>query len=331
MIGHDTLEVERQTVDEQLNAYLERLMSGFPGPAAADAGAIDLATVPERVFDVLTGRDFCYLSKARVATYREPVLELLAASVRRREPLGFYYDIGGGYHASIRPGSEAVSFDVGLAELFVLSQAAKFAARVSRLYPVGVRFTLVVDNLCALLVNDIPVARTLGYCAALRELIRSVGLNPLIDVLVESEHFSAADLERARAATWSGPIALTRKQHENVARFLGRLCDEREAQDRTRRYAEVIDASDGLLAPLIPGVHMTQRATNATICFRPFPGGDSRIQCGEVAMTTNSKLRLYPMLLTSANVADYAYRRYRFPGLVPAVIRHVTYAERLTA
>jgi len=127
-----------------------------------------------------------------VATYREPVLELLAASVRRREPLGFYYDIGGGYHASIRPGSEAVSFDVGLAELFVLSQAAKFAARVSRLYPVGVRFTLVVDNLCALLVNDIPVARTLGYCAALRELIRSVGLNPLIDVLVESEHFSAA-------------------------------------------------------------------------------------------------------------------------------------------
>jgi len=102
-------------------------------------------------------------------------------------------------------------------------------------------------------------------------------------------------------------------------------------QDRTRRYAEVIDASDGLLAPLIPGVHMTQRATNATICFRPFPGGDSRIQCGEVAMTTNSKLRLYPMLLTSANVASYAYRRYRFPGLVPAVIRHVTYAQRLTA
>jgi len=306
-------------------------MSGFPGPAAADVGVVDLATVPERVFDVLTGRDFCYLSKARVATYREPVLELLAASVRRREPLGFYYDIGGGYHASIRPGSEAVSFDVGLAELFVLSQAAEFAARVSRLYPVGVRFTLVVDNLCALLVNDIPVARTLGYCAALRELIRSVGLNPLIDVLVESEHFSAADLEGARAATWSGQIALTRKQHENVARFLGRLCDEREAQDRTRRYTEVLDASDRLLAPLILGVHMTQRATNATICFRPFPGGDSRIQCGEVAMTMNSKPKLYPMLLTSGNVADHAYRRYRFPGLIPAVIPHVTYAERLAA
>jgi hypothetical protein len=316
-------------LDEELNIYLERLMSGFPGPAPSDAEAVVLETVPERVFDVLTSRDFCYLSKARVAAYRDSVLSLLAASVRRREPLRFYYDIGGGYHASIQPGAEDVSFEVGLAELFVLRQAAEFAARVSRLYPDGVRFTLVIDNMCALLVNDIPTARTLAYCEALRELVRNVGLEDLIDVLVESEHFSTADFDRARAATRSGPIALTQKQHENVARFLGRPCDEREALDRTQRYAEVVGASEQLLTPLILGVHMTQRATKDTICFRPFPGGDSRIQCGEVAITRNNNLKLCPMLLTSGNVGYHRYHRYRFPE--PAVIPHVTYAERLAA
>ena len=331
MIGTGSAIIAPRMLDEELNIYLERLMSGFLGPTASDAEAVVLETVPERVFDVLTSRDFCYLSKARVAAYRQSVLALLAASVRRREPLRFYYDIGGGYHASIQPGVEAVAFEVGLAELFVLRQAAEFAAKVSRLYPGGVRFTLVIDNLCALLVNDIPTARTLGYCEALREMVRNVGLDDLIDVLVESEHFSTADFDRARTATRPGPIALTRKQHENVARFLGRPCDEREALDRTQRYSEIVGASEHLLTPLILGVHMTQRATKDTICFRPFPGGDSRIQCGEVAMTRNSKLKLCPMLLTSGNVGHHVYHRYCFPGLVPAVIPHVTYAVRLAA
>lgn len=331
MIGQVQLRIAPPSLHDELHGYLERLMRGFVKPPAACAEAAALETVPERVFEVMTGRDFCYLSKARVGVYREGVLSRLAASVRKREPLGFYFDIGGGYHASIRPGSEALTFQVGLAELFVLSQAAEFAARVSRIYPVGIHFTLVIDNLCALLVNDIPVARTLGYCAALRELIRGVGLDDVVDVLVESEHFSPADLERIRMATHSAPTAITRKQHENVARFLGRPCDEKEASERMRRYREVIDASDQLLESMIPGVHMTQRATSGTICFRPFPGGDSRIQCGEVALTRNSNLKLYPILLTSGNLADHDCNPHRFPGVIPHVISHVTYAERLVA
>jgi len=330
LIAQEQLPPALRWLNEELKAYLERLMDGLVHPAKPDEGeTVALEAVPARAFSVLTSRDFCYLSKARVAPYREDILSRLARSVRGAEPLAFYYDIGGGYHASLRPGTDAVSFDVGLAELFVLSQVSEFAARVSRFYPAGVHFTLVIDNLCALLVNDIPVARTLGYCAALRELIRSVGLQSLVDVLVESEHFAPVDLELARTAIRSVPIAVTRKQHENVARFLGRPCDENEVLDRTRRYAEVLDASDRLLESMIPGVHMTQRATSATICFRPFPGGDSRIQCGEVVMTRNSKRKLCPMLLTSGNAGHHEYHTYRFPDLVPSVISHVAYTERL--
>jgi len=331
VIGQVQLQIASPSLHDQLHGYMARLMRGFGKPAASPAEPAALETVPERVFEVLTGRDFCYLSKARVAMYREDVVSRLAASVRKREPLAFYFDIGGGYHASIRPGSEALTFEVGLAELFVLSQAAEFAARVSHIYPVGIRFTLVIDNLCALLVNDIPLARTLGYCAGLRELIRGVGLEDIVDVLVESEHFSPADLERIRTAAHCAPAAITRKQHENVARFLGRPCDEKEASERMRRYRQVIDASEQLLESMIPGVHMTQRASSGTICFRPFPGGDSRIQCGEVALTRNSNLKLCPILLTSGNAADHDCNRYRFPGVIPPVISHVTYAERLVA
>ena len=312
-----------------LRKYLDALMTGLRLPSGTDTQGITADRVPHKVFEVLTHRDFCYLSKSRVSRYQEGVLGVANRALTRGEPIHFYYDLGGGYHASTQPGEEDVSFQVGLAELFVLSQISDFSARVKRFYPAGVKFSLVIDNMCALLINDISLEKTLGYCTRLRALIQELDLSNVVDVLVESEHISVADFERARGATmerdWS--IALTRKQHDNVERFLGRPCDDAEAFGRTVRYLEVIDVSERLLEPLIHGVHMTQRATDTTICFRPFPGGDSRIQCGEVVLTRNSKQKLYPVLLTSSNRGQYACRRHRFPALLSSLIPHVTYAE----
>ena len=39
-----------------------------------------------------------------------------------------------------------------------------------------------------------------------------------------------------------------------------------------------------LLDRLVRGVHMTQRATGATLGFRPFPGGNQRTQTGELVI-----------------------------------------------
>ncbi len=311
-----------------LKGYLETLMSGLRPAAATPEGATDSGQMPERVFEVLTTRDFCYLSKTRVAPYRPSILAHLVEAQRRASPIRFFYDLGGGYHASTRPSHEDVSFEVGLAELFVLSQISSFSARATRFYPHGVRFSLVIDNMCALLINDIPLSSTLAYCGKLRRLIRELQLDALVDVLVESEHISTSDFDRAQpqAAADAHPVELTRKQHDNVERFLGRPCDEIEASERTRKYLSVIDVSERLLEPLITGVHMTQRATDATIGFRPFPGADSRIQCGEVVLTKNSKQRLHPILMTSSNRPGYSCRRYRFPDLF-STIPHVTYAE----
>jgi len=329
----EALETRAGLVEQEeevtLKAYLEALMAGLRLPSTTDNPRLDADKVPHKVFEVLTNRDFCYLSKSRVSGYQAGVLSAADQALRQAEPIRFYYDLGGGYHASTQPGEEEVSFDVGLAELFVLSQISSFASRVRRFYPAGVKFSLVIDNMCALLINDIPLVKTLGYCTRLRALIDEMDLASVLDVLVESEHISVADFERTQALTVgrNGSMTLTRKQHDNVERFLGRPCDDVEAFGRTIRYLEVIDASERLLDPLIRGVHMTQRATESTLCFRPFPGGDSRIQCGEVVLTRNSKQKLYPVLLTSSNRQQYVCRRYQFPELLSSLIPHVTYAE----
>ena len=334
-----SLSADPQNDAASVREYLEELVSGFHAPAAClpppdvSRDLDDHAAIAARVFDVLTSRDFCYLGKARAATYREDALAWFTKAIDRSEPIHLFYDIGGGYHASVRPGEDELVFEVGLAELLVLRQVADFASAVGRFYGGGARFTLVIDNMCALLVNDIPLAKTRRYCAELRELIRSLGIERLVDVLVESEHISVADFERERAASRDAgnAAALTSKQYENVGRFLGRSCDEGEALERLRRYREVVDASERLLTPLIHGAHLTQRATATTLCFRPFRGGDSRIQCGLVALTRNSHGTLHPKLLTTSNVAEFELHRHHLPGLLPAPVGCVTYAVPVDA
>jgi len=46
---------------------------------------------------------------------------------------------------------------------------------------------------------------------------------------------------------------------------------------------------------------MTQRATPQTFPFRPYPGGDSRIQCGELALFVNEEGNCKPALVTTDN------------------------------
>jgi hypothetical protein len=291
-------------------AYLLETMAAFGEPLRGSSEPMTAGDLPERIFRVLTAREYCYLGTARVAPYKEEILRWIARAIASRGPIRFYYDIGGGYHATLEPGSGTLDFDVGLAELMVLRQIRSFVSRVGQLYGPGASFTLVVDNLCAALINDIPVASTAAYCKALRA------------------HFAPADFARVRAAHGArSAVALSAKQHENVERFLGRRCDRSEAAERAGLYAEVTTASERLLAERIEGVHMTQRASPGTICFRPFPGGDSRIQAGEVALLADGRRKVRPILLTSRNVGHYACVREAAPDFLPLSISHVTCAR----
>jgi hypothetical protein len=310
---------------DAVEACLRRLMATCR--AGREAVPANGGWTAHAIFDLLTDREYCYLSKSRVAPYRPAAIASIESAVRGGEPIDFSYDLGPGYHASIQPGVRELSFDVGLGELFVLGQIASFARGVKSMYPPGVKFHIVIDNLCALFVNDIPVVKTLAYCARFRELIEFTGLHGVVDLIVESEHFRIDDFDRLTDAAAPAPCEVDSKAHNNIVRFLGRPCSESEASARLQRHHAVIAESERLLKAVIRGIHMTQRATPDTICFRPFPGGDSRIQCGEVVLGWNVAGRLYPFLLTSHNAAAYCCQRALFPSILPPMIGAITYAE----
>lgn len=314
---------------ETLKEYLAQLMNSFSRANTSVPHVSNPEKIAEEVFDILTRREFCYLSRLQVVPYKEEILEQVRRSVREGEPIHFYFDIGGGYHASIKPGESGLCFGVGLAELFILRQISMFCRKVGEQYLGGAVFQLVIDNLCARLINDIPIDKTIGYCESLRNLIREMGMEEEVGVIVESEHFSSDEYSLPEGSPHEGCdlAQLTLKERENVSRFLGRPCDASEAAERLRRYKEVMKTSDRLLSRLIRGIHMTQRAGERTICFRPFPGADSRVQCGEVAIGRNNKDKLRPFLLTSSNIREYACTRFQFADLLPKGISYVTYAE----
>ena len=315
--------------EQEVEAYLALVMAGFgPQVLPAHDPSATADTVADAVFDLLTSRTFCHLQRGLSAPYRERTVELLRPRIEAAEPLRFFYDIGPGYHATLRPGEEPLFFDVGLAELLILFNVNAFADRVANIYPPGVHFHLVVDNLCGHRTNDIPLELSEGYCARLRYLIDELGLTSRVTLLVESETFALGEYDQLLATVEPSPLALpSTKAHENVERFLGRLCSADEAAERIEGYRRAGIVTEQLLARAVDGVRITQRATPATLGFRPFPGGDSRSQCGAVVLGANSKGRLRPFLLTSTNVDEHDCAELVYPEVLPESVATVLYAS----
>lgn len=312
--------------DASVRGYLVDAVADFGkvnGRNAVVAGAQSCAA--SQIFATQTRREFCYLSAKRVEPYRQDALSWIGQDVAEDRPVHYYYDIGGGYHASLAPGHEPLVFSPGLGELLLLRQVKRFCDRVRSMYSPGARFSLVIDNLAALLINGIPLESTQQYVAGLRTLVDELGMAGSVDLLVESEHFSAADFDRQLAEDESRTSAAspTGKVHETVERFLGRKVSAEEAATRADRWARVCAVSEQLFGTIIHGVHMTQRASPTTLCFRPFPGGDSRIQSGQVALMHGEGETIRPVLLTSHNYRRYETQRMRFPDLLPTSVPEV--------
>ena len=295
------------------------------GPApGSERGVLD------RVYEALTHRRFCALSRGRARGYREAILGTLAEPFRHGEPLEFWFDIGPGYRASLRPGALPLDFEVGLGEFLMLAQVAAFIHRVAAIHPPGARFRLVVDNLCALRTNDIPIERTAGYCAQLRRLIDEMGLAQQVRLFVESEEFGADEYDALLRDAEEQPLAMQASQAEidNVARFLGHRCSQAEAVERIRLYRQTSAVTEQLLGKVVRGVRLTQRATPSTLGFRSFPGGDARIQCGELALGRSPDSGIGSILLTSRNIDLYEHARLHCASILPSTIKHVTLASR---
>ena len=321
--------LDHSELKRQLSSYLLDIISSFTHDATSTGSrGGDAKQTANDIFRILTGRNYSHLSRGKAELYRENITKCLEQDILSDRPVTFFYDLGPGYHASLYPEQMDLSFEIGLSELFALYQISEFARDVSKIYPNGVQFSIIIDNLCALATNDIATDKTEYYCAELRSLIRETGAQSYIKVLVESELFDEADYPRVELAEiMDTEKTLSEEQIENVSRFVGRRCDMSEAQARIANYARATEVTESNLSGVVTGVRLTQRATDATLGFRSYPGGDSRIQAGEIAITHNKKGALRPVLLTSRNIAGYDQYRFELPDGAPESLQHITYVK----
>lgn len=295
------------------SAYLAALMKAFDAASEAGvgwsgSGASRTGSAAEAVVNLLCHRRFSHLSQTQASRYRPAMLARLQADVDAARPLRFFYDLGGGYHASLRADFSGLRFSPGLGELLALRQIQWLAQAVQRVYPPGLHFSLVIDDLCAWAANGIALDKTQGYGERLRTLIGAVQMADTVGVLAESALCTSADFQAAVHGEPAPASAheLTALALENVRRFVGRACTPAEALDYMVRYQQAQAVSERLLAPHILGVRLTQRATPSCLGFRFFPGGDSRLQAGAVVLALGEASQIRPMLITSRNQAGYA-------------------------
>jgi len=295
---------------------------------AANPPKVDAKQTAADVFHIITGRNYSHLSRGKAGKYKDAIIQHIEQDVQSGKPATFFYDLGPGYHASLHPGQMDLSFGIGISELFALYQISEFSKEVSEVYSNGVQFFIVIDNLCALATNDIPTEKTMQYCAELRSLIEETGTQQKIQLLVESELFEEADYPRLELpVNTTNDQFLSEGEIENVSRFVGRHCDMSEALARINVYGKASEVTENNLTSVVTGVRLTQRATENTLGFRSFPGGDSRIQTGEIAITHNKKGKLCPTLLTSRNIGEYDQYRFELPTGVPDSLQHLTYVR----
>lgn len=301
--------------------FLAALWCGLNAPMPQPAGSVPSAAaqaVVNAVLAVLDSRTFTHLSRAQARPYRSLMQPSLLADARAGRPLRFCYDLGPGYHASVADDFSGLRFAPGLGELLALRQIHTFGQEVTRVYAPGVHFSLVIDNLCAWLTNDVAPERTAAYVHRLAALVAAAGLQAWVDVLAESARVEPGAYRRAfeclPPTPW--PAAVSPAEQENVSRFVGRACSPGQAADHLARYQRALQVSEQLLAPQLGGVRLTQRATPHCLGFRSFAGGDVRLQSGEVDLLLAQDAAPRPVLITTRNRAQY--RRWPLePGQLP--------------
>jgi hypothetical protein len=287
--------------------------------------------LPDQVFGALTSRQFSHMGRTQSQPYREDALKKIDGDISSGRPVHFFFDLGPGYHACLLPREGGLRFDVGLGEFLALRQVHLFGREVRRIYSQGVRFFLVIDNLCGLFTNDIPLENSSSYVRQLRMLINQLALEDTVEVLAESEAFTVADYDTvlrgiADEGSFTEPSG---EDVENVARFLGRPCGPDEAAERIRLYRRTGMATERLLSKVVHGVRLTQRATASTLGFRSFPGGAQRIQAGEIVVAVDESERTRPILLTSRNLWNCDIRTLEVDGILPPAIPQIRYARLL--
>lgn len=291
-----------QDIQEHILKYLDRvfftiLSPGISVPASGRAN--DLQMLASSIINVILSKDFNYQSKNRIAHLVGSAQEGIIRQIKKGSPLEFYLDYGGGYHAAADPSFNfGLTFHPSIAEILLVYQIVKFERKICGIYAPGVVFYIVLDDITANYVNEIPVILTEGYIKGFRALLSDMGLSDRIKILAQSET-SVFSQKISRMPRPLPVSSLTQAEHENVQRFLGRVCSTEEAQERAGRYLLAESVWEPELRQITSiGIRFLQRASEDYFSFRSFPGGATRAQCGQMGFSFRGG-KVVPTLVTT--------------------------------
>ena len=251
----------------------------------------------------MSSREFTYFTRVKSESYRNIICNKIVGLLNDKKKLTFYLNLGGGYHAKV---SGELSFEPGLSELLALFQVKKFLDKISGTYPFGVNFEIIIDNRCAELANGISIVDTICYCDEFTQIIERLGLSDNIKLILESDLISKEDFTKKIIALEKKFIPeISGRDIQNACRFCNDNCTS-DMNVLAEKYKIINFISREISSEYSKdGIHLTQRATERTFPFRSFPGGDSKIQCGKIALLVENGVIKKPILVTTNNIEDY--------------------------
>ncbi len=297
-------------VDVQTNARLcawlderiSQIKTVWGNPIDSISASFTSDRVEETVAQIirtLLHRTFNHQSRGSQQPILPEIRRCLGAKVASGRPVVFFLLYNGGYRAAPFPGRHGLIFTPDQTELLLLYQISLLQERISKIYPPGIKFVVVINNGVASWVNDIPIDWTELYATRFREMIGALGASSCIHLLAQSEMPGFQSNMQIPAAC--APAGLTPKEHSIVERFLGRPCGDDEARQRFAFYTVAEKQWADHLAPVAASeaaLLLRQVSHPAMLSFRPFPGGAIRTQNGSVGFAERDGC-LVPKLVTS--------------------------------
>jgi hypothetical protein len=285
-----------------ITLYLHRCAAYAHSAFARNSTVVDAKAsgLAEAIIGILLRHEFNHQSRGRVAHLLPAVHRAIVAQVAGREPIQFFMSYNGGYRATNRPDfSRPLGFDAAATELLLLFMIARLKDRLRSVYPPGMVCHVVLNNGVAHYVNDIPIRHTEDYARQLEEMVVALGGQNDVRVLLQSR---LGDFAARMSSVGVYPAeTIDAVSHHNIERFLGRPCTAAEARMRLGRYAPAETEWSTELREIVAaanGIRFLQVASPHFLSFRPFPGGATRAQTGQIGFKINSG-KVVPVLVTT--------------------------------
>lgn len=296
-------------IDGDFRDYLEGVLNFIYESKYRDTFPYAENVTGEDIFNVIISKEFNYQSKKNIVHKKDGAIQAISRSIKNGLPIKLFFAVGGGYKATIDNNNiSELNYTLGLGEILVLYQICRLEHQIKKIYPPGILFHIVIDNGVANYVNDIPIEKTEGYSSLYRAVISKLGKDNVIKLVVQTESLNW--ISESSKIVVNMVDRISEDEYNNILRFTGRKCTMDEALFSKSKYIAAMDFSAKLISNYIGDeMWFVQYSSGNNLTFRPFPGGASRIQAGDIALKKENE-KVLPFLLSTKNFSQYNLQKF---------------------